>query len=76
MLEVGNSTADSLEEDVLEKLFDRFYRADPSRESGKGGYGIGLATAKATAEAHGGTISAQKKGAKRIAFTVTLPLSQ
>ena len=61
---------------MLEKLFDRFYRADPSRESGKGGYGIGLATAKATAEAHGGTISAQKKGAKQIAFTVTLPLSQ
>ena len=76
VLEVGNSTADSLEEDVLEKLFDRFYRADASRNSDKGGYGIGLATAKATADAHGGNISAHKKSDKQIVFAVTLPLSQ
>ena len=76
VVKIGNSTAEPLEDDVLEKLFDRFYRADASRNSDKGGYGIGLATAKATAEAHGGTISANKKSARHIVFTVTLPLSQ
>ena len=76
VVEVGNSTAQPIADDELGKLFDRFYRADPSRESGKGGYGIGLATAKATADAHGGNISVHKKNADRIVFTVTLPLSQ
>lgn len=76
VIKIGNSTAEPLDDYVLEKLFDRFYRADASRNSDKGGYGIGLATAKATAEAHGGTISANKKSARHIVFTVTLPLSQ
>ena len=76
VVEVSNSTAEPVADDELGKLFDRFYRADPSRESGKGGYGIGLSTAKATADAHGGNISVHKKSEKQIVFTVTLPLSQ
>ena len=42
-----------------EKLFDRFYRPDSSRSTETGGTGVGLAIAKAAAEAHGGTISAE-----------------
>lgn len=59
--------------DSPERLFDRFYRADASRERSSGGFGIGLSVAKAVAEAHGGKINAQVCDGY-ITFTVTLPL--
>ena len=59
--------------DAPERLFDRFYRADASRERSSGGFGIGLSVAKAVAEAHGGKINAQVCDGY-ITFTVTLPL--
>ena len=37
----------------LEKLFDRFYRADTARTQKKGGYGIGISVARVIANAHG-----------------------
>ena len=42
----------------LEKLFDPFYRVDPSRTSETGGAGLGLAIVKSCAEACGGIVSA------------------
>ena len=53
------------------RLFDRFYRADESHSNTVGGTGIGLSIAKATVEAHGGTISAKQEGGVPI-FTVRL----
>lgn len=41
-----------------ERLFDRFYRLDPARSRHTGGSGIGLAVARAIAQAHGGTLKA------------------
>lgn len=57
----------------LERLFDRFYRADTSRNSQTGGSGVGLSVVQVIVEAHGGGIRAQALDAHTICFTVTLP---
>lgn len=55
-------------------LFERFYRADPSRSRAHGGSGIGLTISRALVEAHGGGISAASPGRGHGAsFTVRLP---
>ena len=53
-------------------LFERFYRADESRSTKTGGYGIGLSVVKAIVSAHKGKISADSKDGKTIVFTITL----
>ena len=55
----------------LNKLFDRFYRADKAR-SYTGGYGIGSAIAMAIAEKHCGALTAYKKDSEHIGFKVIL----
>jgi signal transduction histidine kinase len=54
-----------------ERVFDRFYRADPAR-SGEG-TGIGLSIARAIAEAHGGSIHAASAEGGGAVFTIELP---
>lgn len=71
-LEVSNTT-DYMPSGNLDRLFDRFYRADASRSREKGGYGIGLSVARAIAQSHGGDIQALKDGDRIIRFVVTIP---
>ena len=54
------NTCDTLPEGDLNRLFDRFYRADVSRARESGGYGIGLSVAAAIVKAHKGKITAER----------------
>ena len=56
-------------------MFERFYRADPSRSRASGGVGLGLSIVAAVAEAHGGAVSA-RSGPGGSAFEIALPLLQ
>lgn len=63
----------TIPEDKLSRIFERFYRLDASRTSHTGGAGLGLAIAKEIVLLHGGTITAASQNDK-IIFTVTLSL--
>jgi len=56
----------------VSNFFDRFYRADPSRNQEKEGYGIGLSVARSIVDQHGGKISAEYINGE-ILFSVFLP---
>ena len=64
--------ADNLEIKNYNVLFERFYRADSSRNSKTGGYGIGLSIAQSIVLKHKGKISADSFDGERIVFTVKL----
>ncbi|MCB1030306.1 MAG: HAMP domain-containing histidine kinase [Acidimicrobiales bacterium] len=64
-----------LDAKVAEKVFDRFYRGDPSRARSTGGSGLGLAIAKSIVEAHNGEIALETAPGKGCKFTVKLPSS-
>ena len=51
-----SDTGQGVSASALPHLFDRFYRADPSRDRSAGGHGLGLSIAKCIAELHGGRI--------------------
>ena len=62
----------TIPEEMLDKIFEKFYRADAARSSSTGGAGLGLAIAKQIVSLHDGTISAESKEGKT-RFIVTLP---
>ena len=70
VLAVENTYA-AVGEIELNRLFDRFWRADKARRF-TGGYGIGLSMAKAIVEKHKGEITAYQKDATHIGFRVIL----
>lgn len=64
---LGMSSTDS------ERVFDRFWRADPSRKRTIGGTGLGLSIALGDARLHGGTLSVWSELGRGTNFVLTLP---
>jgi len=60
----------------LERIFERFYRIDPSRQRADGGTGLGLAIAKSVVEKHNGSIYAQSQPGEGLTIEIRLPITQ
>jgi signal transduction histidine kinase len=65
-----------LDEEQLEHVFERFWRADSTETQSVGGTGLGLAIAKSLVELHGGAISANSAPGKGATFRFVLPISK
>jgi two-component system OmpR family sensor kinase len=57
------------------RLFERFFRADPSRSRASGGAGLGLSIVAAIVASHGGRVEAAPGASGGARFTVSLPLA-
>ena len=57
-----------------ERVFERFTRLDPARTRDDGGAGLGLAIARAVAEAHGGTIAVDVEHVGGARLVARLPI--
>lgn len=64
--------ANNIEEGNQDKLFERFYRLDTSRNTELGGSGIGLSIVKTIVESHKGKIEAYSNDGKSLEFKITL----
>jgi two-component system OmpR family sensor kinase len=65
-----------LPSEVTDRVFERFYRADPSRARASGGAGLGLSIVAAVAEAHGGRVEVESTPGEGSTFRIELPLAQ
>ena len=73
-LTISNTGVPILEKD-REKVFDRFYRADPSRSRKVPGSGLGLSLAREIVHAHGGGLHLNPIPGNVVSFTLSLPCS-
>ncbi len=64
-----------VEPDVLDRLFDPFYRVEAARDSGSGGHGIGLAISRGIVLAHGGKIAARNHPEGGLIVDIELPVA-
>jgi signal transduction histidine kinase len=69
-LGIGVSVADQA------RIFEPFFRSDPSRTRSTGGVGLGLVVVRRIVEAHHGTVEVHSELGSGTRFSVTLPLTQ
>ena len=60
--------------DELERVFEPFYRGEPSRNRETGGVGLGLPIARNILRAHGGDVALANRPSGGVRATVTLPV--
>lgn len=60
-------------ESQMERVFEPFFRADPSRSKRTGGYGLGLSICKRVMEAHGGSIAVARGASGGASFVLRFP---
>lgn len=87
-IEIAVSTADSagrisvadhgpgLVAEDMHRVFEPFYRADPSRSRDSGGSGLGLSIVSAVVTAHGGRVQVRETDGGGATFEVELPLAK
>lgn len=75
-LSVTNPTTYRVTQENLKNMFDRFYRADASRNSATGGYGIGLSIARAAVASHRGRITAESPDGTSMTVTCSFPAAE
>ncbi|WP_100445420.1 sensor histidine kinase [Glycomyces xiaoerkulensis] len=63
-------------DDHRRKVFDRFYRADPSRSRATGGSGLGLSIVASIVAGHGGEVDLSSKEGEGTAFEVRIPKAE
>jgi two-component system OmpR family sensor kinase len=86
-IEIGVSTDDGvgrlsvvdhgpgLKPDEMRRIFEPFFRADPSRSRDSGGAGLGLSIVSAVVTAHGGKVKVRETSGGGVTFEVELPLA-
>jgi signal transduction histidine kinase len=67
-------TGSGIAEQDLDRIFDRFSRADPGRSRRTGGFGLGLSIVRTIVDAHGGSVSVQSRLGHGTTFVVRLPI--
>ncbi|MDT0541190.1 MULTISPECIES: sensor histidine kinase [Streptomyces] len=72
VLEVADQ-GPGLSPEAAERVFERFYRVDPSRSRDHGGSGLGLAIASAIAQGHGGRLELETATGRGSVFRLVLP---
>ncbi len=68
-----SNVAENMTEEHCKRMFDRFYRADSSRDS-RGGFGIGLAMAQAIVLSHNGKITSELSPEQILSISITFPV--
>lgn len=71
---IVKNSGEGIAKEHLDKIFERFYRVDASRDRETGGYGLGLSIAKSTVEQYKGKIYAESIVGKETSFIVELPI--
>ena len=75
---IVSDTGSGIPAEALTRVWERFFRAEPSRErrGEAGGVGLGLAIVRAIVEAHGGTITIASTVGAGTTVTLDLPIEQ